>query len=243
MKNRTVGASKMEVSPISLGCMRIGTDKKKAATIIESAIDYGITLFDTADVYDRGENEVIVGHVLKSYRSNNQIRIATKGGNVLLPNETKRFDWNATPAYLREAITASLKRLQTDVIDFYELHGGMHTDDLDAVIETFEQFKKEGLIRAYGLSSIRPNVFRPFLSHKGADVLMTPYHFLDRRIEEWQHLLSETNTSLFVRGALGKGLFSSAPRLSAQAIETLAFGYTASEARATYEQLCAQITP
>lgn len=205
MNYRTLGNSDFKISELSLGCMSLPKDLTEAKLVIDTALDAGINYFDTADLYDFGVNEEMVGNVLKEKRQD--IYMATKVGNRWTDGEAG-WRWDATPAYIKEAVHASLKRLGTDYIDLYQLHGGTTDDDLEAVIDTFEGLKKEGLIRAYGISSIRPNVFVPFSKNKGVVSNMMQYSMLDRRAEEWFATLAEQNVSVVTRGSIAKGLLS-----------------------------------
>ena len=160
MKTRTLGNSTLNISEISLGCMSLPPIETEVKQVIDTAIDAGITYFDTADLYDRGENEKVVGHALKEHRHN--ILLATKVGNRWEDGKDG-WGWDTSADYINEAVRSSLQRLQTDYIDVYQLHGGTTEDNWEEIIDTFEGLKKQGLIRAYGISSIRPNVFLPFL--------------------------------------------------------------------------------
>lgn len=214
MKKRTLGHSSLQVSELSLGCMSLPVDLTEARPIIEKALDSGINYFDTADLYAYGENERIVGEVLKEKR--HQVIIATKVGNRFREG-AEGWTWDASPTYLEQAVKASLARLQTDYIDSVQLHGGTREDDLQAVIETFEKLQKDGLIRHYGLSSIRPNVFMPFSEASTAISNMMQYNLLDRRAEEWFTSLAANGLSVVTRGSLAKGLLTNEWRKRAEA--------------------------
>ncbi|WP_042472204.1 aldo/keto reductase [Bacillus ndiopicus] len=205
MKKRTVGKSNIEISELSLGCMSLPANVSEAQSIIEAALDAGINYFDTADLYMRGENERIVGEILKPYR--NKLIVATKVGNRFEVGQ-EGWSWDASPSYIKKAVKDSLQRLQTDYIDIYQLHGGTIEDNLDAVIDTFEELKKDGLIRAYGISSIRPNVFVPFTKKGQAISNMMQYSMLDRRAEEWFSELTANGVSVVTRGSIAKGLLT-----------------------------------
>lgn len=205
MKKRKLGGSDLFVSELGLGCMSLGTDKKQAENIIAAALDQGVNYFDTADLYDFGENEKLVGQALKPVRS--EVIIATKGGNRWNDNKDS-WSWDASPAYLKEAVKSSLLRLGTDYIDLYQLHGGMIEDDIPGVIGTFEDLKKEGLIRYYGISSIRPNVIKRYTAESNIDSVMMQFSLLDRRPEEWLPLLNNHQVSVIARGPVAKGLLS-----------------------------------
>lgn len=186
--------------------MSIGTEEKAARAIIETALEEGINYFDTADLYDLGENETIVGRALKDVRE--QVIIATKVGNRLYQNR-EGWSWDPSKAYIKEQVKESLKRLGTDYIDLYQLHGGTLDDPIDETIEAFEELKSEGFIRYYGISSIRPNVIREFASKSSIVSVMMQYSILDRRPEEVAlPLLHEHGISVVTRGPLAKGLLS-----------------------------------
>ncbi|KQL35630.1 aldo/keto reductase [Psychrobacillus sp. FJAT-21963] len=205
MEKRQLGKSDLYLSEIGLGCMSLPTDQLMANKIIQVALDNGINYFDTADLYNKGENEKIVGNALKNNRKD--IILGTKVGNR--SNETgEGWTWDASKKWITTAVHESLKRLQTDYIDVYQLHGGTMEDDVDEVIDTMESLKKDGLIREYGISSIRPNVIDRFLSKSNAVSVMMQYSLLDRRPEEWFSLLEKNEVSLLTRGTLAKGLLT-----------------------------------
>lgn len=185
--------------------MSLPSDQKEADNIIQVALENGINYFDTADLYNKGENEKIVGNALKSNRQN--IILATKVGNRL-NNSGDGWSWDPTKEWITDAVHASLKRLQTDYIDVYQLHGGTMEDNVEEVIDTMESLQKEGLIREYGISSIRPNVIDRFLRKSNAVSVMMQYSLLDRRPEEWFSLLEDHQASLFTRGTVAKGLLT-----------------------------------
>jgi len=206
LKKRKLGSTGPEVSEIALGCMSLPEDEAAASRIVDAALDSGINYFDTADLYMRGRNEELTGRALGRRRSD--VILATKVGNRWTEGEDG-WSWDASPEYIRQAVHDSLRRLGTDYIDLYQLHGGTDGDDLDAVIGVFEDLKKEGLIRHYGISSIRPNVFRPFLGNSEAVSVMMQYSLLDRRPEEWFGAIREVGASVVARGPLAKGLLTS----------------------------------
>ncbi|MBM7693193.1 aryl-alcohol dehydrogenase-like predicted oxidoreductase [Peribacillus deserti] len=206
METRRIGTSDLYVSKIGLGCMSLGTDDHEAGRIIQTALDEGINYFDTADLYDAGENETIVGKALKPVRD--QVVIATKVGNKW-NKERDGWTWDPTKAYIKGAVKDSLQRLQTDYIDLYQLHGGTIEDDAEETIEAFEELKKEGYIRYYGISSIRPNVIHRFADiAPGLTSNMMQYSILDRRPEELMPLYEQKQISLIARGPVAKGLLT-----------------------------------
>lgn len=206
MKKRKLGNSDLYVTELGLGCMSIGTEEKSAKAIIEAALDEGINYFDTADLYDFGENEKLVGQALKEVRE--RVIIATKVGNHW-NSDRSGWSWDPSKAYIKEAVKQSLKRLGTDYIDLYQLHGGTIDDPIEETIAAFEELKAEGFIRYYGISSIRPNVIREYVKHSSIVSVMMQYSILDRRPEEEAlPLLHEHGISVVTRGPLAKGLLS-----------------------------------
>ncbi|MCM3709829.1 aldo/keto reductase [Sporosarcina luteola] len=205
MKKREIGNSGIYVSELGLGCMSFPDDVKEVNNIVDAAIHAGINLFDTADLYDGGRNEWLLGEALKGRRD--EIILATKVGNRMIPGE-EGWRWDASKAYIMEAVKDSLRRLGTDYIDLYQLHGGMMEDDATETIEAFEALKKEGVIRQYGISSIRPNVIERFLTNSSAVSVMMQYSLLDRRPEEWFPMIREAGASVITRGTLAKGLLT-----------------------------------
>ncbi|PUV25331.1 aldo/keto reductase [Sphingobacterium athyrii] len=210
MKQRKLGNSGLMVSEIGLGCMSLKSNQpKQSKDIIQKAFDIGITFFDTADLYDKGQNEMAVGDSVQAFRK--QIVLASKVGN-LWRADGSGWDWKASKDYIVKAIEGSLSRLKTDYIDLYQLHGGTIDDPIDEIIEAFELLKKQGKIRAYGLSSIRPNVIKEFLSKSAISSVMMQYNLLDRRLEEeMDTLLTANDVSILARGTLAKGLLVNKP--------------------------------
>jgi aryl-alcohol dehydrogenase-like predicted oxidoreductase len=206
LKKRRLGNSDLYVSELGLGCMSIGTEEKTARKIIEASLEEGVNYFDTADLYDFGENEKIVGTALKEVREN--VIIATKVGNRWSQDQ-KGWSWDPSKSYIKEEVKQSLNRLGTDYIDLYQLHGGTINDPIDETIEAFEELKAEGYIRYYGISSIRPNVIREYVKKSSIVSVMMQYSILDRRSEEEAlPLLQEHGLSVVTRGPLAKGLLS-----------------------------------
>ncbi|MDE3839479.1 oxidoreductase [Bacillus methanolicus] len=206
MEKRRLGKSDLMVSKLGLGCMSLGTDQKAAREIIEAALEEGVNYFDTADLYDFGENEKIVGQSLKDVRE--KVIIATKAGNRWNDGKTS-WRWDPSKEYIKEAAKQSLRRLGTDYIDLFQLHGGTIDDPIDKTIEAFEELKAEGIIRYYGISSIRPNVIREYVKRSNIVSVMMQYSILDRRPEEEAlSLLNNHQISVVARGPVAKGLLS-----------------------------------
>ncbi len=204
----TLGTSSLNVSRIALGGMSFPSTAE-GEKIIQTALEGGINFFDTADLYDKGENERIIGKALASVRQ--EVFIATKVGNRWR-EDGSGWDWVPRKEHIMTAAEASLQRLGTDYIDLYQLHGGTIEDPLEEVIEAFELLQSQGKIRAYGISSIRPNTIRKWTDLSRGVSCMSQYSLLDRRPEAFVlgHL-KQAGHGILVRGALAKGLLAGKP--------------------------------
>ena len=211
--------------------MSLGSDDAENERLIHTAIDHGINYFDTADLYNKGMNEETVGKALRNKRDN--VYIATKGGNQWRADGSG-WDWNASRDYIIRAAEQSLKRLGVDHIDLYQLHGGTINDPIDETIDAFEILCKQGKIRYYGISSIRPNVIREYVQRSNIASVMMQYSLLDRRPEEEiLSLLQQHNIGVLARGTLASGMLVNKPAkpylshietevaATAQAVQTL----------------------
>lgn len=213
MNKNQLGTSELFISELGFGCMSLGTEPNKAESLLKAAVEEGINYFDTADLYDFGENEKLVGTTLRPIRE--QVIIATKVGNRWTKQQDS-WSWDPSKSYIKEAVKDSLKRLNTDYLDLYQLHGGTMEDHIEETIEAFEELIQEGLIRYYGISSIRPNVIREYVSKSNIQSVMMQYSILDRRPEEESlALLNQHNISVVTRGSLAKGLLSNTTTLKA----------------------------
>jgi 1-deoxyxylulose-5-phosphate synthase len=214
MKLNHLGKSDLHISEIGFGCMSLPLNQAESNNLLHRALELGINFFDTADLYQNGENEKIVGHAFKGMRE--KIILASKVGNRW-NEDGKTWRWDPSPTWIKEEIHHTLKRLQTPYLDLYQLHGGTLEDPIDDIIATFEEFKKQGLIRHYGISSIRPNVIHEYVKRSNISSVMMQYSLLDRRPEEEAlELLQQNNISVIARGSLAKGLLSSKPTAAFQ---------------------------
>lgn len=208
MQYLSLGKSSLRISAIGFGCMSLRGSEKEKIDLIHRAIDQGINFFDTADIYDDGANERVVGKALREKRNN--IVLASKAGNVRRPDGG--LDWNPSKQHILSSAEASLKRLGTDHIDLYQLHGGTINDNIDETIEAFEILKDQGKIRYYGISSIRPNVIREYVARSSIVSVMMQYSLVDRRPEEsCLDLLLENRIGVLARGALAQGMLAGKP--------------------------------
>lgn len=226
MNKRRLGKSDLYVSELGLGAMSLGTDKAKATEIVEEALSLDVNYIDTADLYDFGENEEIIGAAIKGKRD--QLIIASKAGNRFTKGQ-EGWEWDPSKKHIKQAIKDSLQRMQLDYIDLYQLHGGTIDDPIDETIEAFEELKQAGLIREYGISSIRPNVIKTFAERSSIVSVMMQYSILDRRPEEYLPYLEEQNISVVARGPVSKGILSDKPLNATKAGNEGYLTYTSQE--------------
>ena len=155
MRRRKLGP--LEVPIVGLGCNNFGgrIDEAASRLVIDAALDAGVTFFDTADVYgDRGGSEAIIGRALQGRRD--QVVLATKFGSDMGDGATRR----GSRDYIRSALEASLRRLQTDVIDLYQHHRPEPETPLEETFGALDELVAEGTIRAYGTSNYAPESLR-----------------------------------------------------------------------------------
>jgi aryl-alcohol dehydrogenase-like predicted oxidoreductase len=188
METRVIGHSDLRVSLVGLGCNNFGGRLDLAGTrkVVDKALDMGITLFDTADIYgERGGSESFLGEVLGPRRKS--IVLATKFAKAMDKEGKLR---GGSPAYVRSALDASLKRLKTDWIDLYQMHETDSGTPIEETIATLEELKQTGKIRAYGCSNFPAAVLREGqdsakrLGAAGFASFQDEYSLLNRAIEQ-----------------------------------------------------------
>jgi aryl-alcohol dehydrogenase-like predicted oxidoreductase len=209
MEYRKLGKSALQVSRIGFGAMSLKSDMGSAKNVLHRALNLGINYFDTADLYEKGENEKLIGAAFKEKRKD--VIIASKVGNQWRADGSG-WDWNPNKEYILASAEGSLQRLNTDYIDLYQLHGGTIHDPIDETIEAFELLVQQGKIRYYGISSIRPNVIREYVKRSNIVSVMMQYSLLDRRPEETcLSLLQQHGISVVTRGSVAQGLLIDKP--------------------------------
>ncbi len=152
MKRRVLGGTGMSVSEFALGAMMLGamgnTDHDESVRIIHTALDTGINFVDTADAYSRGESEEIVGRALKGRRDD--VVLATKFALPMGPDANQA---GGSPRWIARAIENSLRRLDTDYIDLYQMHRPDHHTDIDETLWALSDLVRAGKVRAIGSST------------------------------------------------------------------------------------------
>jgi aryl-alcohol dehydrogenase-like predicted oxidoreductase len=150
MRYRRLGDSGLKVSVVGVGCNNFGRrlDEAGATRVVETALDCGITLFDTADVYGGGESERYLGRAIKGRRD--RVVIATKFRS---PMGEGPYDQGGSRLYIRRAIEASLQRLGTDYVDLYQLHEPDPETPIEETLSALDDLVHEGKVRYIGSSN------------------------------------------------------------------------------------------
>ena len=211
MEYLTLKNSDLKVSRICMGGCPMGgygwgtVQEKELIDAVHTALDRGITFFDTADTYGLGQSEKTLGKALGKYR--NDVIIASKFG-VRVGNGKTIYD--NSPEWIREALQASLKRLGTEYIDLYQVHYRDGITPISMVVETLEDLKKEGYIRYYGLSNIHQKDMQELLPYVGKFVsFQDEYSLACRKNEEDMRMISEKlEMTPLTWGSLGQGILT-----------------------------------
>jgi len=153
MRYRPLGSSGLMVSVVGVGCNAFGTriDAEQTRQVVETALDQGITLFDTADVYGRGASEELLGKALGSRRED--VVLATKFGMDMEGANGPDWGARASRRYVRRAVEASLGRLGTDYIDLYQLHQPDLVTPVEETLAALTELVDEGKVRYIGCSN------------------------------------------------------------------------------------------
>ncbi len=209
MKTRKLG--ELEVSMIGLGCMGMSdfygqADDAEAIKTIHYALDHGINFLDTADMYGPFTNEKLVGKAIKDRRD--QVILATKFGNVR-SEDGKFLGINGQPAYVKQAVEASLKRLGVDYIDLYYQHRVDKDTPIEETVTAMAELVKEGKVRYIGLSEAAPATIRRAAKIHPISALQTEYSLWSRDPEEETFAtIRELNTGFVAYSPLGRGFLT-----------------------------------
>jgi aryl-alcohol dehydrogenase-like predicted oxidoreductase len=152
---RTLGSSGIVVSATGIGCNAFGTriDLNRTRAVVDAAFEHGVTLFDTADSYGRGQSEELLGAALVGRRD--EVVVATKFGMDMGGVNGDDGGRRGSAAYVRTAVEASLRRLRTDHIDLYQLHTPDPATPIEETLGALTELVKEGKVRAIGSSNLQ----------------------------------------------------------------------------------------
>jgi aryl-alcohol dehydrogenase-like predicted oxidoreductase len=228
---RTLGRSGIDVSALGFGCWAIGgewtdpdgqplgwgrVDDEESVRAVRRALDLGVTFFDTADTYGAGHSERVLGRALGKRRAD--AVVATKWGNVFDEETRTLTGGDDSPAYARRALTASLRRLDTDYVDLYQLHLSEADPERAAELrEVCEEFVREGIVRAYAWSTDDPA--RAAVFAKGAHCTAVQHRLnVLQDAPEMLALCAESDLASINRSPLAMGLLTG-KRAAGQALD------------------------
>lgn len=214
MQQRHLGRNGPLVSALGLGCMGMSDfygqrDDRESIATIHAALEQGITMLDTADMYGPHTNEELVGKAIAGKREN--LFLATKFGIVRNPEDPAARGVNGSPDYLRHAVEGSLKRLGVETIDLYYQHRVDPTVPIEETVGAMARLVAEGKIRYLGLSEAGPETLRRAHREHPVTALQMEYSLWTRDAEQIMlPLCRELGVGLVAYSPLGRGFLSGA---------------------------------
>jgi aryl-alcohol dehydrogenase-like predicted oxidoreductase len=221
VKTRTLGG--LDVSELGLGCMGMSEfygshDDGESIRTIHRALELGITLLDTADMYGAGDNEALVGKAIADRRDG--AVVATKFGNMRGPNR-EFLGVNGTPEYVREACERSLQRLGVETIDLYQQHRVDTKVPIEETVGAMQELVDEGKVRFLGLSEAGEQTIRRAHAAHPIAALQSEYSLWERNLEpRIIPLLRELGIGLVPFAPLGRGFLTGAVKRAEEYPET-----------------------
>jgi aryl-alcohol dehydrogenase-like predicted oxidoreductase len=214
IQKRKLGNSNLEVSAIGLGCMGMSfsygqpANRQEMIKLMHKAVEYGVTFFDTAEVYGPYTNEELLGEALSPFR--NKVVIATKFGFDLNPDGSPGWSGlNSRPDHIRKAVEGSLKRLKTEVIDLLYQHRVDTNVPIEDVAGTVKDLIKEGKVKHFGLSEAGVQTIRSANAVQPVTALQSEYSLWWREPEgQILSTLEELGIGLVSYSPLGKGFLT-----------------------------------
>jgi aryl-alcohol dehydrogenase-like predicted oxidoreductase len=212
LKQRILGKSGIQVSEVGLGLWAAGgsdwgpTDDREVASAIDTALDLGVTFFDTSDVYGAGHSEELLGKSMRGRRE--RFIVATKIGWRGFDGEARRTAYDSVDKLIA-GVKSNLIRLQTDYVDVIQSHISFRDPTMEIFIEGFQRLEQAGKVRAYGLSTSDFDYIRAFDHDGRCATLQIDYSILNRTPEaDIFEYCQKNGIGVIVRGALAMGLLT-----------------------------------
>jgi len=213
MQKRRLGKSSLEVSALGLGCMGMSygygpaSDKKEMISLIRSAVERGVTMFDTAEAYGPFANEELVGEALAPFCE--QVVIATKFGFDIQPNGQRSGGLNSRPEHIKQVAAASLKRLNTDTIDLFYQHRVDPDVPIEEVAGAVKDLIQQGKVKHFGLSEAGAKTIRRAHAVQPVTAVQSEYSLWTRDPEaEVLPALEELGIGFVPWSPLGQGFLT-----------------------------------
>ncbi len=213
MRKRKLGNSNLEVSALGLGCMGMSSgygpasDKKEMISLIRTAVERGVTFFDTAEAYGPFTNEELVGEALAPFRE--QVVIATKFGIKFDPSTGKQTGLDSRPEHIKQVAEASLRRLKSDVIDLFYQHRVDPNVPIEDVAGAVRDLIRQGKVKHFGLSEAGVQTIRRAHAVQPVTALQSEYSLWWREPEtEVIPTLEELGIGFVPFSPLGRGFLT-----------------------------------
>lgn len=182
-KYRTLGSgtAAMTVTALGFGCMGMSynrgpaKDEKEMTKLLHKAVDYGITLFDTAEIYGPHTNEILVGKALHKYKD---IAVTTKFGHKIVDGKYYHGELDSRPKQIRKVCDESLKRLRRDVIDMFYQHRFDPKVPVEDVAGTVKELIQEGKVKHFGMCEVSPEIIRKAHAVQPITAIQSEYHLM-----------------------------------------------------------------
>lgn len=204
-----LGHTTQTLTRFAFGCEQLGgyewgeVDAREIATAIAVAIEQGVKVFDTADCYGRGESERRLGAIIKSHRD--RVLLATKFGVRF--SDTGSVWYDSSPGWAQQALEDSLRRLNTDVVDLFQMHYWDGVTPLLGLFDHLEKLRDQGKIRWYGVTNHLPPEIMP-QAYPGLVSVSLEYSLIERTHEHAAERLGGAGLTFLAHGSLGQGLLS-----------------------------------